>query len=103
VTAPVLVGPSPSGGGPGPSTAPFLTPRLLEVLQLAANGYPNKSIGRQLGTAEETIKSQMAKILSRLHVDDRAQAVAVGMALGLIRMDQITIPRALVRVEWEDA
>jgi DNA-binding NarL/FixJ family response regulator len=98
VTAPVQVGPSPSGGGPVPS----LTPRLLEVLHLAANGYPNKSIGRQLGTTEDTVKSQMARILRRMHVDDRAQAVAVGMRLGLIRMDQITIPRALVRVEWED-
>jgi DNA-binding NarL/FixJ family response regulator len=103
MTAPVQVGPSPSGGGPVPSTAPFLTPRLLEVLQLAANGYPNKSIGRRLGTTEQTIKTQIKKILSLLHVDDRTQAVAVGMALGLIRMDQITIPRALVRVEWEDA
>jgi DNA-binding NarL/FixJ family response regulator len=93
------VGPSPSGGGPVPS----LTPRLLEVLHLAANGYPNKSIGRQLGTTEDTVKSQMARILRRMHVDDRAQAVAVGMRLGLIRMDQITIPRAFIRIEWEDS
>ncbi|MFD1309115.1 LuxR C-terminal-related transcriptional regulator [Streptomyces kaempferi] len=94
MTAPVQAGPSPSGGGPVPS----LTPRLLEVLQLAANGYPNRLIGRQLGTTEDTVKSQMAKILRRLHVDDRAQAVAVGIRLELLSMDQITIPRALVRV-----
>lgn len=99
MTAPVQVGLSPSGGGPVPS----LTPRLIEVLHLAANGYPNKSIGRQLGTTEDTVKSQMARILRRMHVDDRAQAVAVGMRLGLIRMDQITIPRAFVRIEWEDS
>lgn len=99
MTAPVQVGLSPSGGGPVPS----LTPRLLEVLQLAANGYPNKSIGRQLGTTEQTIKTQIKKILRRLHADDRTQAVAVGMRLGLIRMDQITIPGALVRVESGDA
>jgi DNA-binding NarL/FixJ family response regulator len=94
-----MVGLSPSGDGPVPS----LTPRLLQVLQLAANGYPNKSIGRQLGTTEQTIKTQIKKILRRLHVDDRTQAVAVGIRLGLIRMDQITIPRALVRVDGEDA
>jgi DNA-binding NarL/FixJ family response regulator len=99
MTTPVQVGLSPSGGGPVPS----LTPRLLEVLHLAVNGHSNKSIGEQLCTTEQTVKTQIAKILSLLHVDNRAHAVAVGIRLGLIRMDQITIPRALVRVDWEDA
>lgn len=102
MTAPVQVGPSPQGGGPVPSPSLRLTRRQLQVLQLAANGHPNKSIGRHLGTAENTVKAQMAALMRRLHVDDRAQAVAVGMRLGLISMDQITIPRALVYVDRED-
>jgi len=98
MSVPLQTGLSPQGGGPVPS----LTPRLLEVLQLAANGNPNKSIGRRLGTTEQTVKSQMKSILRRMHVNDRTQAVAVGIKLGLISGDQITIPRALVRVDWED-
>uniref|UniRef100_UPI0018FE0455 helix-turn-helix domain-containing protein n=1 Tax=Streptomyces alboviridis TaxID=67269 RepID=UPI0018FE0455 len=65
----------------GPSVR--LTPRQLQVLHLAANGYPNKAIGRQLGTAEDTVKSQMAALMRRLHVEDRAHAVAVAIRLGL--------------------
>ncbi|MGW2740536.1 response regulator transcription factor [Streptomyces sp. NPDC001288] len=96
MTAPVLVGPSPAGGGPAPSR-PILTPRFLEILSLVANGYSNKLIGSQLGTRENTIKSQMAVIMRRLHVDDRTQAVTVAMRLGLIPLDGVTIPRALAR------
>lgn len=95
MTAPVLVGPSPQGGGPTPSPHQYLTRRQIQVLHLAANGFPNKSIGRHLGTAEETVKSQMKTILRRLHVDDRTQAVAVGIRLGLVSLDAVTIPRAL--------
>lgn len=97
MTAPVQVGPSSSSGGPAPST-PRLTQRHLQILHLAANGYSNKLIGRQLGTAEDTIKSQMKVIFRRLHVDDRTQAATVALRLGLISLDSVTIPRALTVV-----
>jgi DNA-binding NarL/FixJ family response regulator len=74
----------------------------MQVLHLAANGHANKAIGKQLGTKEDTVKSQMAAILKRLHVEDRAQAVAVGIRLGLVSLDSVTIPRALTVVR-EDA
>lgn len=90
MTAPVQVGPSPQDGGPTPST-PHLTPRQLQVLRYAANGCTNKEIGRRLHTTEDTVKSQMAVILRRLHVEDRAQAVAVGIRLGLVSLNAITV------------
>jgi DNA-binding NarL/FixJ family response regulator len=102
MSAPVQAGPSSSYGGPTPFPDPFLTQRLLEVLQLPANGYSNKRIGTRLGTKENTIKTQMAVIMRRLHVDDRTQAVAVGIKLGLVSLDTVTIPHALTPVR-EDA
>jgi DNA-binding NarL/FixJ family response regulator len=103
MSAPVQVGPSPQGGGPAPSTpaAGYLTARHLQILQLAANGYSNKRIGTQLGTKENTIKSQMAVILKRLRVNDRTQAVAVGIRIGLVSLDTVTIPQALTAVREE--
>lgn len=101
MTAPVQVGPSPQGGGPVPSLARFFTRRELQVLELVANGHTNWAIGRTLGIAEDTVKTRMQAILRKLNADNRAQAVAVGIRVGLIGMDKITIPRALVLVEWE--
>lgn len=101
MTAPVQVGPSPRGGGPDPST-PLLTSRRREVLQLVANGNTNKMIADALGITEHTVKTHVKKILRRLHVDDRAQAVAVGLSLEEISRDAVAIPRALVAVQ-EDA
>lgn len=97
MTAPVQVGPSTPGG-----PTPYLTPRLLQVLELAASGHNNKAIGEQLGITENTVKTQMKTILRRLHVDDRAHAVALGLRLGLVSVDAVTIPRALLVVR-EDA
>jgi DNA-binding NarL/FixJ family response regulator len=97
-----MVGPSPSGDGPVPSLARFFTRRELQVLELAANGHTNWAIGRTLGIAEDTVKTRMQAILRKLNVPNRTQAATVGIRLGLIGMDQITIPRALVRVERED-
>lgn len=97
---PETQGPSPQGGGPVPSR-PRLSPRHLQILHLAANGYSNKLIGSRLGTRENTIKSQMQALMRRLHVDDRTQAVAVALRLGLIRLDDVDIPRALIVVREE--
>ena len=83
MTAPVQVGPS-TVGGPDPSCDRILSHQLREVLQLAANGYSNKRIGTELHKTENTVKSQMAKIMRILHAADRTQAVTVGARLGLI-------------------
>ena len=91
MTAPVQVGPSQSGDGPRPRTAP-LTYRYLQVLQLAANGYPNRLIADRLGISENTVKSRMKEILRHLHVNDRTEAVARVLAAGLIHLDNYTEP-----------
>jgi DNA-binding NarL/FixJ family response regulator len=58
------------------------------------NGHTNKEIGRQRSTTEDTVKSQVAVILRRLHVESRAQAVAVGLRLGLVDPETVsTAPR----------
>ncbi|MFE1451945.1 LuxR C-terminal-related transcriptional regulator [Streptomyces olivaceoviridis] len=97
MTAPVQVGPSSQHGGPTPFP-PRLTRRHLQILHLAANGYTNREIGRRLGTTEDTVKSQMAVILRRLHVEDRTQAVAVGIRLRLVDLDEVTVSPRPVRV-----
>ncbi|CAK7288617.1 LuxR C-terminal-related transcriptional regulator [Streptomyces misionensis] len=99
MSVPVQVGPSSQHGGPDPSPDRYLTPRQQQVLQLAANGYRNRDIGKQLGTSEDAVKAQMAVILKRLHVEDRAQAATVGIRLGLVSLETVTVPPERVPVE----
>lgn len=106
MTTAAQVGPSPSGGGPAPSGHPvhaYLTARQRQVLVLAANGHTNRSIGRQLGIDEETVKSLMRTILRRLHADDRAQAVGVGLRLEVLDLADIAIPPAMAHHHLEPA
>lgn len=101
MTVPAPVGPLPSGSGPVPhlrlqarAVIPrtYLTARERQTLLLAANGHTNRSIARQLGIAEETVKTAMARLRRKLRAADRAHAVAVALRLGLIAMDDITVP-----------
>ena len=52
-----------------------LTPRELEVLQLAADGLSNGEIAVKLVISEKTVKNHIANIFSKLQVNDRTQAV----------------------------
>ncbi len=61
-----------------------LTPRELQVLQLAANGYSGPEIAERLAIRPTTIATHMKSIFQRLGVSDRAAAVAAGIRLGLI-------------------
>jgi PAS domain S-box-containing protein len=61
-----------------------LTPRLLEVLQLAADGLTGPAIAERLHLSPSTIKRHFEEIYTRLGVSDRAAAVAVAMRRGLI-------------------
>lgn len=51
-----------------------LTPREREVLQLVAQGLPNRLIARTLGIAEKTVKNHLYAIFAKLDVSDRTQA-----------------------------
>jgi len=53
-----------------------LTPRQEEILGLVAQGLIYKEIGQHLHLSEKTIKYHMSQILEKLHVENRAQAMA---------------------------
>lgn len=61
-----------------------LSPREQEVLQLIADGSENKQIARHLGLSEATIKTYIRGVFDRLDVSSRAEAVAVGLRIGII-------------------
>lgn len=66
-------------------TRPFaLSPREREVLQLAAGGLENKEIAAALGLSEATVKGYLKSAFERLGAHSRAEAVAIGLRLGIL-------------------
>lgn len=63
-----------------------LTPREIDVLRLIAAGHANKEIGAQLSVTEETVKSRVKSILSKLHANDRTHAAMIGVKRGIINL-----------------
>jgi DNA-binding CsgD family transcriptional regulator/PAS domain-containing protein len=62
----------------------LLTPRELEVLQLAADGYSGRKIATQLGLSLATVKTHFEHIYTKLKVYDRTSAVAIALRRGFI-------------------
>jgi len=67
-----------------PSTGP-LSHRQVEVLGLIRQGFSNEEIGSLLGISERTARAHVSAILEALGAADRAQAVALGFELGILR------------------
>jgi DNA-binding CsgD family transcriptional regulator/PAS domain-containing protein len=63
---------------------PRLTPRELQILQLAALGNPAPQIVESLSISTSTVKTHMENIYRKLDVSDRAAAVAAALRLGII-------------------
>ncbi|MFV9673265.1 MAG: response regulator [Acidimicrobiia bacterium] len=61
-----------------------LSPREHQVLQLVADGFENKQIATELELSEATVKTYLRGVFERLEVSSRAEAVAVGLRLGVI-------------------
>lgn len=61
-----------------------LTPRELQVLRLIAEGQSNKTIARELGISEHTVKFHVNAILGKLNAQSRTEAVVIATRLGLI-------------------
>jgi DNA-binding NarL/FixJ family response regulator len=61
-----------------------LTPRELEVLQVMAKGLTNAEVATRFRLSEATVKTHVGRILAKLSLRDRAQAVIVAYETGLI-------------------
>ena len=66
------------------STLGVLTQRESEVLQLIARGMSNAEISDTLFIAEQTAKTHIGRILAKLNLRDRAQAIVLAYETGLV-------------------
>jgi len=63
-----------------------LTSREVDVLRLIAGGSANKLVADQLSITEETVKSHVKNILSKLGANDRTHAVTIALKRGIIEL-----------------
>ena len=80
----VAVSPPPRASNEGRRCA-GLTQRELEVLELLARGLQNKQICRQLDIAGSTVKVHVTRILEKLEVTTRVQAVVVAFRRNMLQ------------------
>ena len=67
-----------------------LTPREADVLRHLALGESNRAIAAALRVSEETIKTHVAHVLSKLQVENRAQAAVLALKRGLVSSDDLS-------------
>src|SRR5207302_4193154 len=63
-----------------------LTPREIQVLELLAEGLPNKTIAARLGISDQTVKFHVASISGKLGAANRTAAVRRAVRRGLISL-----------------
>jgi len=83
----ILLGSSPAlEDAEGPSVDEPLTPREIEVLELLAEGLPNKAIAGRLGISDQTVKFHVSSISGKLRAANRTDAVRKAVRRGLITL-----------------
>ncbi len=65
-----------------------LTPREKDILQLLAQGAPNKLIASSLFISENTVKTHLRNIMEKLHIANRSQAAAYAVSRGLVQFNK---------------
>jgi DNA-binding NarL/FixJ family response regulator len=73
------------------ATAPNedLTPREIEVLRQLALGRSNKEIAGALSIGDETVKTHVGNVFSKLQVENRAQAIVQALKRGLVSLEEL--------------
>jgi two-component system, NarL family, nitrate/nitrite response regulator NarL len=66
------------------ATAPALTQREQQILELLADGLGNKQIAARLGITTNTVKTHLELLFDKLDVSSRAEAVATAARSGLL-------------------
>ena len=67
-----------------------LTQRELDVLREVALGHTNRDIAVTLGVTDETVKTHVARVLGKLQVENRAQAIVQALKRGLVTLEEIS-------------
>lgn len=94
-TAPSAVPDAPEGphGMPDMLRRAALTAREVDVLNLVGLGLANQEIADRLVVSPATVKSHVNRLMAKLHLSSRAQAVVIAYEAGLIRPGQAGLPQ----------
>jgi DNA-binding NarL/FixJ family response regulator len=62
--------------------------REMDVLRLAARGFSNRAIGRELGISDRTVQGHLANLFGKLGVTTRTEAALLAVKMGWINLDE---------------
>jgi DNA-binding NarL/FixJ family response regulator len=93
ITAEVVNAFSASSKSGARSEKPLLSDREMGVVQLVAQGFQNKEIGKKLFISEQTVKNHLLNIFDKLGVSDRVELMLYAIHHRLIDKPDVSLPR----------